>query len=186
MKGEHMNFLKRNWILILGILFVIICMPLIGRSQDFLVPDYVFGGVAVDKELDAPAAFPFVGFAYKINGSEKTLSFTSADFTPYNIELGEEGNTFLGQRFQITARTGFAQQLFKIKAVSVYALGDVGILRTGGVTTSSVGWGGFVRTRINGWCGALVILQAERSPLLGTDLKPRFGIDFNINALMDE
>jgi hypothetical protein len=181
---RFLKYLKRNWLVIPVITLAIFAMPLIGEAQS-IAPDYVFGGVALDKEVDQNAtAFPFAGFAYELPG-ERTLSFTSMDFSPVDIQEGIN-NTLLGSSFQITVRTGFAYDLIDIKKLSLYSLADVGLVNAEGKTTSSVGWGGFVHYEVNKWLGAMVLLQAERSPYFGTNLKPRFGLSFDLNALQGD
>jgi len=161
---------------------LILTLTAIPLSAQDVIPDIAFGGVGVAKEVNMSDAFPFFGVGYRLD--DKTLNLTALDIGVLKAgQQIENGSTIFGQPIVFTARTGLARQLFVIKRVSVYALADVGIVNAIGTTTSSVGWGGFVATKINGWFGAFVLLQGERSPLLGTDLKPRFGVSFDLSAL---
>lgn len=182
-----MKLLKDFKIWIIGILiaFVIgIASPAI--AQEFIVPDFIGGGVAFNQEVKtAKDVFPWFFMAHKADEEGRTILFTSVDMTPFDevVENGSEGNSILGHHFRLQARFGPAIQIVKIGKFSLYGLGDVGLVTTGTNTTSSVGWGGFPHYWVKDWLGVLVIFQGERSPLLGTDMSLRAAVNFDLSKL---
>lgn len=173
-----MKFLKNNWFLIAGMAAAIFIMAVANAQAQEPEEKEYYGafGLFVNQEVTGSVG----GWgALGIPVAEKTISFTSFDVN--SVKAGETGNvSFLGYQMQYTMRTGVANEIFRIKAVSLWVLGDVGFTAAADNVVGSYAGGGFVNIPFSKRWSAMVILQADKNSITGLDFKPRFGVNVKL------
>jgi hypothetical protein len=171
---------KRYLILILGILFLAVFLAVTASAQEPL-PKYLAFGFGLSQQVPGTA----LGWAaFGIPVAEKTISYTDCDIFRADGDLEGDQVSFLGKRYLITIRTGLAFRLLDLtNRVSIWGLGDFGVVNNGSTVASSVAGGGFLSYELNDRIGFMAVLQADRSSMTGTDFKPRFGVTFNLDQI---
>ena len=104
-------------------------------------------------------------------------------YTDYDVSA-LPGTPVAGQKFALpkisySMRTGVAVHIYQIaKGVNLFGLGGAGIAAGGSNVVGSFGGGGFVDFAFgkSGSWGAVLILEANRNAITGTDFIPRVGI----------
>jgi hypothetical protein len=145
-------------------------------SQTSTPPDLEGKFAAVGLGLFQSATPQLQGFGLlALPVGSRVLSYTDYDVAA--IPGAPVPGRIILPRLQFSMRTGFAVRIYQLSPrISLYGLGGAGMAATGDNVVGSFGGGGFIDIAIGKGWGALIILEASRNAVTGTEFIPRVGI----------